>query len=249
MKLDLDKMRQNGDPIPPKDVNKNGFMVDVQSFASLRDAEADHEWAQNSLDFGLPVRLCHIMQCFNKTVPIYLCKDNHDHTRHNNTCLLRPLVHNYVYSRWFRPYRSEIDWEQFPIMTLESSDPDPNPMTLSIVPSLSTWSCSIACSLFENRVRTFIAEKAAAVNDGSSPSGLPPGPSSTWVNDIAPDKLAAHWYYSEEQGKTERREGELRKDLRKQVEENKKKDAIHAMGIVEWRWNRVNPNDLEDRRR
>ncbi|CAP66877.1 uncharacterized protein PODANS_4_6315 [Podospora anserina S mat+] len=74
--------------------------------------------------------------------------------------------------------------------------------------------------------------------DGFSPADLPPGPSSTWVENITPDKLAAHWF-AKEQKYIRDREEKLRKSLVELMEEN-------ASGVVEWRWNKINPEDLEE---
>ncbi|KAK0667562.1 hypothetical protein QBC41DRAFT_357334 [Cercophora samala] len=80
---------------------------------------------------------------------------------------------------------------------------------------------------------------------GLSPSDLPPGPSSMWVEDITPDMLATHWY-AQEQKKIQARQGELPKSLVAIREENERKAALKAMGIVEQRWDKIDPNDLED---
>jgi hypothetical protein len=42
----------------------------------------------------------------NKSVPVYIIKDN-------QWCLLSIVLHNYIYRRWFRPYRSEIERQRF----------------------------------------------------------------------------------------------------------------------------------------
>ncbi|KAK4654917.1 hypothetical protein QC762_406315 [Podospora pseudocomata] len=68
--------------------------------------------------------------------------------------------------------------------------------------------------------------------DGFSPADLPPGPSSTWVENITPDKLAAHWF-AKEQKYIRDREEKLRKSLVELMEEK-------ASGVVEWRWNKIN---------
>jgi hypothetical protein len=43
----------------------------------------------------------------NKSVPVYITGAD------SRVCLLPILLHNYIYRRWFRPYRSEIDYLQF----------------------------------------------------------------------------------------------------------------------------------------
>ncbi|KAK4677331.1 hypothetical protein QC764_406315 [Podospora pseudoanserina] len=64
------------------------------------------------------------------------------------------------------------------------------------------------------------------------------GPGSTWVENITPDKLAAHWF-AKEQKYIRDREEKLRKSLVELMEEK-------ASGVVEWRWNKINPEDLEE---
>ncbi|KAH6632244.1 hypothetical protein F5144DRAFT_246210 [Chaetomium tenue] len=55
--------------------------------------------------------LSHIQSCCNKSAPIYVLEDiDLDFTIWD---LLYALLHNYIYRRWFQPYRTEIDNGQF----------------------------------------------------------------------------------------------------------------------------------------
>ncbi|RMJ04984.1 hypothetical protein CDV36_014346 [Fusarium kuroshium] len=51
------------------------------------------------------------LKCWNKTVPIFLLKGPAGSQGH--TGMFRPALHNYLYHRWFRPYRSDIEYGQF----------------------------------------------------------------------------------------------------------------------------------------
>ncbi|KAL7948524.1 hypothetical protein V8C42DRAFT_314740 [Trichoderma barbatum] len=48
----------------------------------------------------------HWVDTCNKSVPIYIIPSG-------RWLLLRVVLHNYIYRRWFRPYRSEIDFHRF----------------------------------------------------------------------------------------------------------------------------------------
>ncbi|RFU79796.1 hypothetical protein TARUN_2390 [Trichoderma arundinaceum] len=64
---------------------------------SVRDADANR----------LPdVSYYNAWDYFNKSVPVYIVPGF-------KWLLLRVVLHNYIYRRWFRPYRSEIDYERF----------------------------------------------------------------------------------------------------------------------------------------
>ncbi|ETR98243.1 hypothetical protein M419DRAFT_89470 [Trichoderma reesei RUT C-30] len=59
--------------------------------------------------------------CCNKATGIYV----HSAKRTGYLCLLLQTLHNYLYGRWFRPYKSEIEYVQFIAKTLEEySDKD-----------------------------------------------------------------------------------------------------------------------------
>lgn len=65
--------------------------------------------------------------CCNKATGIYV----HSATRIGYPCLLLQTLHNYLYGRWFRPYKSEIEYVQFiaktflPELLLEDLRPGP----------------------------------------------------------------------------------------------------------------------------
>lgn len=50
---------------------------------------------------------------YNKTAPIYLIRDGNKFRLQGKTQLFVHLVQCYIYDRWFRPYRSEIEYWQF----------------------------------------------------------------------------------------------------------------------------------------
>lgn len=66
--------------------------------------------------------------CFNKTVPIYIFSAK----RSFYTSLLLKLLHNFVYAKWYRPYRNEIEYRRFLAKTflaqLLPSDLQPGPL-------------------------------------------------------------------------------------------------------------------------
>lgn len=47
--------------------------------------------------------------CFNKTVPIYIFSAK----RSFYTSLLLKLLHDFLYAKWYRPYRNEIEYRRF----------------------------------------------------------------------------------------------------------------------------------------
>ncbi|KAH9902100.1 hypothetical protein F4778DRAFT_770881 [Xylariomycetidae sp. FL2044] len=63
----------------------------------------------NSHQIGTPLREMSLMDLHdtcNKSVPVYILAGF-------KPLILRMVLHNYIYRRWFRPYRSEIEWDQF----------------------------------------------------------------------------------------------------------------------------------------
>jgi hypothetical protein len=52
----------------------------------------------------------------NKSVPVYIIQDIH-------STLLRTVLHNYIYRRWFRPYRSETEHDRFICKFIALQDP------------------------------------------------------------------------------------------------------------------------------
>lgn len=51
------------------------------------------------------------LNCWNKTVPVFLLKGPAGSAGHNQ--ILQPALHNYLYRRWFHPYRTDIEYGQF----------------------------------------------------------------------------------------------------------------------------------------
>ncbi|KAM5374343.1 hypothetical protein ACJZ2D_006516 [Fusarium nematophilum] len=49
----------------------------------------------------------------NKTIPIYMLDSSEEATRQHHPHLLYITLHNYLYRRWFRPYRIDIEYGQF----------------------------------------------------------------------------------------------------------------------------------------
>ncbi|KAH7122126.1 hypothetical protein B0J13DRAFT_628784 [Dactylonectria estremocensis] len=52
-------------------------------------------------------------QCCNRTAPFYILRDNRRSRWEELSEPFLTLLHTYIYRRWFRPYRSEIDYGQF----------------------------------------------------------------------------------------------------------------------------------------
>ncbi|CAG7562579.1 unnamed protein product [Fusarium equiseti] len=51
------------------------------------------------------------LNVFNKTMPIYIMQG--DSQKRGWSWLLSAVPHNYLYRKWFRPYRTDIEWGQF----------------------------------------------------------------------------------------------------------------------------------------
>lgn len=59
----------------------------------------------------------HVLECFNKTVPMYFLPSR-------DFGGVPTIFHNYIYRRWFRPYRTEVNLGQFPCRFITPSDAD-----------------------------------------------------------------------------------------------------------------------------
>jgi hypothetical protein len=63
----------------------------------------------------------HALDFFNKTVPIYITRgDIQKHGPHSG--LLSAVLHNYLYRKWFRPYRTDIERSQFIAKIVDCKD-------------------------------------------------------------------------------------------------------------------------------
>lgn len=51
--------------------------------------------------------------CCNKTIPIYICNDHRTKQFSQSPLVLGLALHNWLYQKWFRPYRTDIEWGQF----------------------------------------------------------------------------------------------------------------------------------------
>lgn len=93
-----------------------------------------------------------VLDACNKSVPIYI-------PRHPHESLLRQVLHNYIYRRWFRPYRSEIGCERFICKfiipdDLQDDETSPSQATVSTLVSLNDNICTQIkkkCALFEKQ--------------------------------------------------------------------------------------------------
>lgn len=93
---------------------------------------------QHTNDLELPIS--NFYDTCNKSVPLYII---------DATCgeLLKTVLHNYIYHRWFRPYRSEIDHGRFICKFiaprhLPNDDSPPTPSTIETIISLNRALCT-----------------------------------------------------------------------------------------------------------
>ncbi|KAH8893872.1 hypothetical protein GQ53DRAFT_745307 [Thozetella sp. PMI_491] len=140
----------------PRQFTRDEFLWDLRS-----DAEGDHRYAtyRYAVQLTYMPSVLHIdhlpemsatdfVDTCNKSVPIYL-------TPSRNARLLRMVLHNYIYRRWFRPYRSEIERLRYLCKTISPIDLD-----VEVVPSQQTISTLLAlnqaiCSEVEARHHTY----------------------------------------------------------------------------------------------
>lgn len=59
-----------------------------------------------------PNEMDDLFELFNKTVPLYIVTSPHQHDNRAHPCLQKALG-CYLYDKWFRPYESDIDFNQF----------------------------------------------------------------------------------------------------------------------------------------
>lgn len=94
----------------------------------------------------------------NKSVPVYLLTIPQRR-------LLATVLHNYIYRRWFRPYRSEIEHQRFICKTITPKDlpdePTPSPSTIETLAAMNGAICAEA----EARRRSYVQHLASGVAD------------------------------------------------------------------------------------
>jgi len=82
----------------------NHFQI-LYGYRPMMEGTDPENWADEKNDSGRPLGLC---DTWHKSVPLYFLSD--DYTRWN---LVATLMEKYLYRRWFRPYRSDIDTGEF----------------------------------------------------------------------------------------------------------------------------------------
>jgi hypothetical protein len=67
------------------------------------------------------------IDCFNKTVPIYICPTASGSVR-SYTRLMAYSLQNWLYEKTFRPFQSDVEWGQFiaKIFTIQRPPPPPS---------------------------------------------------------------------------------------------------------------------------
>ncbi|KAK4075005.1 uncharacterized protein Triagg1_4669 [Trichoderma aggressivum f. europaeum] len=126
-------------------------VVTVPSYKpSVRDAAA------NCLP-DIPTYPYHWIDFCNKSVPLYLLPGK-------RCLLLRVVLHNYIYRRWFRPYRSEIDLLRFICKFIIPEDlPDNTKVSPSTVDSILSLNKAVIAKFEEQRIDK-VEERAATRN-------------------------------------------------------------------------------------
>ncbi|KAL7948571.1 hypothetical protein V8C42DRAFT_314871 [Trichoderma barbatum] len=106
----------------------------------------------------------------NKSVPLYILPGD-------RWILLRIVLHNYIYRRWFRPYRSEIDFWRFICKFIIPKDlPDYTTVSLSTVHAIISLNREVITKFEAQRI-TYLEQRAAArswVNSWGNPKNLDP---------------------------------------------------------------------------
>ncbi|KAF5665234.1 hypothetical protein FCIRC_10591 [Fusarium circinatum] len=69
----------------------------------------------------------HLEACCNKTVPIYIVPGA------KGCLLLHCALHNWLYKKWYRPYRNDIEYHQFIAKLFYPCKPPPDMSTVSLV--------------------------------------------------------------------------------------------------------------------
>lgn len=113
----------------------------------------------------------HWIDICNKSVPVYILPGK-------RWLLLRVVLHNYIYRRWFRPYRSEIDFMRFICKFVIPQDlPDNTKVSLSTVDTIISLSKAVIAKFEAQRIIE-VEERAATPNwcsiSWSSPKNLDP---------------------------------------------------------------------------
>lgn len=84
-----------------------------------------------------------VLDCCNKSVAVYVPLLTGEYP---NERALHPLVHNYLYHRWFRPYQSEIELQRFICKTITPTnlphEPSPSEATINNFASLNGATCA-----------------------------------------------------------------------------------------------------------
>lgn len=107
----------------------------------------------------------------NKSFPVYIRYRNQD----NRYTLLRIVLHNYIYRRWFRPYRSDIESYRFLCKFITATDlPDDG---LTAPPSLSVLNILIAmnkaiCGEADAHRRSYAERLAAGDKNPGKQTGV-----------------------------------------------------------------------------
>ncbi|QYT04031.1 hypothetical protein H0G86_010966 [Trichoderma simmonsii] len=88
----------------------------------------------------------HWIDICNKSVPVYILPGP-------RWLLLRVVLHNYIYRRWFRPYRSEIDFIRFICKFVIPQDlPDNTKVSLSTVDTIISLSKAVIARFEAQRI-------------------------------------------------------------------------------------------------
>jgi hypothetical protein len=128
---------------------------------SARDIRLDY---MPKMDFHNFIDIPMFLDACNKSVPVYIRMRNSDNHRWE---LLDTVLHNYIYRRWFRPYRSDIEAEQFlckfifPYALPDDSEPSPSDATISTRVSLN----AAICAEVERHRRTYTERLEAGDKD------------------------------------------------------------------------------------
>ncbi|KAF3060314.1 hypothetical protein CFAM422_011472 [Trichoderma lentiforme] len=134
-------------------------IVDIPPYEpSVRDAAAN----------CLPdISTYHWIDICNKSVPVYILPGK-------RWLLLRAVLHNYIYRRWFRSYRSEIDFMRFICKFVIPQDlPDDTTVSLSTVDTIISLNKAIIARFEAQRIGK-VEKRAASQNLCSSSSWSDP---------------------------------------------------------------------------
>ncbi|PKK47853.1 hypothetical protein CI102_8171 [Trichoderma harzianum] len=121
--------------------------------------DADHKmYAPFRCAANLPdIPTYHWIDICNKSVPVYILPGK-------RWLLLRIVLHNYIYRRWFRPYRSEIDFLRFIYKFIIPQDlPDNTTVSLSTVDTIISLSKAVIARFEAHRI-VKVEKRAASQN-------------------------------------------------------------------------------------